>query len=337
MPTTELFGDLKTGVPVHRHWLRHGQLSAAILTYGATLQDLRLEGVAHPLVLGATRLDSYLGDMSYFGANVGRVANRLAGGRVSIAGTEHALHLAAGEKHLLHGGKEGLHHQLWHIVDANDTQVTLQLSLADGHMGFPGKLDIRLRYHIQAPATLVLEIEAVSDALTLCNIAHHSYFNLDGGADILDHRLQVDAGHYLPVNAELIPTGQIAPVGGSRFDFRNARPLRDAAPYPGYDHCFCLSGDVQPLRPVARLYSPKSGIRLRLDTTEPGLQIYDGGHINTSAQHSISQAPYGPHAGLALEAQRWPDAPHHDTFPSIALAPGEVYRQTTAWHFEKPA
>ncbi|WP_227819795.1 aldose epimerase family protein [Marinobacterium aestuarii] len=337
MSKTEVFGYLKSGAAVQRHWLRQGRLRAAILTYGATLQDLRLEGAAHPLVLGANELEPYLGDMSYFGANVGRVANRLAGGQVQIDGNKHVLQLDAGEKHLLHGGQDGLHTQLWRIIQADDARITLGLRLADGHMGFPGNLDIRLSYRIIAPATLQLEIEARTDVATLCNIAHHSYFNLDGSPDILDHQLQIDAQHYLPVDSELIPSGEIAPVQGSRFDFRNARPLRSTEPCLGYDHCFCLSRAVQPLRPVARLYSPKSGIRLRLDTTEPGLQIYDGGHINAPAQHSISQAAYGPHAGLALEAQRWPDAPHHPAFPSIALAPDELYRQTTAWHFEGPA
>nr|WP_067289419.1 aldose epimerase family protein [Marinobacterium profundum] len=337
MAQTEVFGYLNNGIPVQRLWLRRGKLRAAILTYGATLQDLRLEGVEHPLVLGATELEPYLDDMSYFGANVGRVANRLAGGHARIGGIDCTLHMPGADKHLLHGGKDGLHAQLWRIIQADDGHITLGIKLADGHMGFPGNLDIRLTYRIIAPATLQLEIEARTDAATLCNIAHHSYFNLDGSPDILDHQLLIDAEHYLPVDSEQIPSGEIAPVQGSRFDFRSPRPLRNVEPHLGYDHNFCLSRTVQPLRPVASLYSPKSGIRLRLDTTEPGLQIYDGSHINAPALHSISQTAYGPHAGLALEAQRWPDAPHHPAFPSIALTPDEVYRQSTAWHFEGPA
>jgi aldose 1-epimerase len=334
---TEIFGYLKTGQPVHRHWLQSGRLRAAILTYGASVQDLRLDGVAHPLVLGADRFGPYLDSMRCFGANVGRVANRIAGGRARINGSDHAFALQGTEKHLLHGGANGMDTLLWHIIEAHEAQITLGLSLADGHMGFPGRLDIRLTYRISAPATLQLDIEAVTDAPTLCNIAHHSYFNLDGSADILDHQLQIDADHYLPVDAELIPTGEIAPVQGSRFDFRTARPLRSTEPYLGYDHNFCLSRQVQPLRPVASLFSPKSGISLQLHSTEPGLQVYDGGHISAPAQHTLSKAPYGPHAGLALEAQHWPDAPHHEAFPSIALAPGDVYRQTTALRFEGPA
>ncbi|WP_205623945.1 aldose epimerase family protein [Marinobacterium rhizophilum] len=336
MSKTEIFGYLKTGQPVHRHWLQSGRLRAAILTYGASVQDLRLDGIAHPLVLGADRFDPYMDSMRYFGANVGRVANRIAGGRACINGSDHAFALQGTEKHLLHGGANGMDTLLWNIIEADETQITLGLSLPDGHMGFPGRLDVRLTYRISAQATLQLDIEAVTDAPTLCNIAHHSYFNLDGSPNILEHELQIDADHYLPVDAELIPTGEIAPVQGTRFDFRTARPLRSTEPDSGYDHNFCLARQVQPLRRIARLFSPKSGIGLQLHSTEPGLQVYDGGHISAPAQHTLSKAPYGPHAGLALEAQRWPDAPHHHAFPSIALAPGDVYRQTTALCFEGP-
>jgi aldose 1-epimerase len=334
---TEIFGYLQTGQPVYRHWLRSGRLRAAILTYGATLQDLRLDGVAHPLVLGANRFAPYQNSMRCFGATVGRVANRLAGGRACINGSDYAFALQGTEKHLLHGGADGMDTLLWQLIEADEAQIMLGLSLADGHMGFPGRLDIRLTYRISAPATLRMDIEAITDAPTLCNIADHSYFNLDGRPDILEHQLQIDADHYLPVDAELIPTGEIAPVQGTRFDFRTARPLRSAEPHPGYDHNFCLARQVQPLRRVASLYSSRSGISLQLHSTEPGLQVYDGGHISAPAQHTLSKTPYGPHAGLALEAQRWPDAPHHRAFPSIALAPGEIYRQTSAWDFAGPA
>ncbi len=335
MSHTEIFDYLPCGQPVHRHWLQQGSLRVAVLSYGATIQDLRLQAVDHPLVLGARRLAPYQHNMCYFGANVGRVANRIANGRARIGAVEVPLQLGHGEKHLLHGGAGGIHRQLWQIIDADDAQITLGLSLADGHMGFPGKLDIRLNYRIVAPATLQLTIEATTDASTLCNIAHHSYFNLDGSADILNHRLQIEADEYLPVDAEQIPTGEIAAVAGSRFDFTRPRPLRSGHPHQGYDHNFCLAREVQPLRRAASLHSPKSGLRLHLHTTEPGLQVYDGAHIRAAGAETLSAAAYGAHAGVALEPQRWPDAPHHPGFPSIALDPGELYRQTTCWSFER--
>ncbi len=337
MAHTEIFDYLDSGEPVHRHWLQAGKLRVAVLTYGATLQDLRLEGFEYPLVLGADRIAAYQTDALYFGATVGRVANRLARGQVTITGVKYQLDLGSGEKHLLHGGADGTQNQLWSLIEASASQITLGLRLADGHMGFPGTLDIRLTYRIIAPASLQMEIEATADAPTLCNLAHHSYYNLDSSADILDHQLQIHAPHYLPVDSELIPTGEIAPVAGSRFDFTALRPVRAAAgntPHQSYDHNFCLAYAAQPSRRAATLYSPKSGIRLHLETTEPGLQVYDGEHISVDARQTLSKAPYGPHAGIALEAQRWPDAPHQPDFPSIALSPGEVYRQTTTWTLE---
>ncbi|MEO9525575.1 aldose epimerase family protein [Marinobacter alexandrii] len=329
----ELFDHLDNGEPVLRHWLEAGQLRVAILNFGATLQDLRLAGIAHPLVLGARNVAAYRQAAQYFGATVGRVANRIAQGRATLDGRQYRLCRDSEQTHMLHGGPDGTHNQLWTIADADRDQITLKLSLPDGHMGFPGLLDIRLTYRLIAPATLEMCIEARADATTLCNFAHHSYFNLDGTPSVLDHRLQIAAEHYLPTDGALIPTGEVARVSGTRFDFRQTRPIRCDGENKSYDLNFCLDSFAGLHEPIATLHGPQSGIRMQMYSSEPGLQIYDGQHITVPADQTLSGIAYVPFAGIALEAQKWPDAVHHPAFPSIRLEPGQVYRQTTRWCF----
>ncbi|MFS2068144.1 aldose epimerase family protein [Pseudomonas sp. CT11-2] len=336
MPEIEIFDHLPTGEAIQRHWLKRGKLRVAVLSYGATLQDLRLEGVGHSLVLGATNIEPYQGVMEYFGATVGRVANRIAQGRATINGNSYQLDQNNLGKHLLHGGSDGCHKKIWCITEADHEHVTLRLSMADGHMGFPGAIDACLTYRIVGSDTLELDVEVCSDANTLCNFAHHSYYNLDGSENILDHELQVSAKHYLPVDGELIPTGEIAVVRETRFDFNTIRPIRNGAPHLGYDQNLCLSRAPQTVRRVASLRSPKSGVTMHLETTAPGLQIYDGQHIETGSAKTLSDTAYGSFAGIALEPQDWPDAVHHPGFPTTLLERGGVYRQKNRWIFEQP-
>ena len=325
------FGQLPDGQTVQRISISGGGLTAQILTFGATVQDLRLDGVAHSLVLGSPTLLPYLTDFRYFGAIVGRFANRIAGGQFDLNGQTYALNCNDGGVQTLHGGAEGAGQLVWTVAHLGPDRVTLQLTLADGHMGFPGEMQVQATYSLPGEGALRLDIQARTDAASPCSFAHHGYFNLDGAGSVRDHVLQIDAEHYLPVDPGLIPTGQIAPVADTPFDFRAPRPIGDV----GYDHNLCLSGTQQPLRQVARLVGATSGIVLTLSSTEPGLQVYDGQKIPARGLDGLDGRRYGPHGGLALETQIWPDAPNRPEFPNCILRVGEVSEQITIYRFER--
>ncbi|MDF3606274.1 galactose mutarotase [Paracoccus sp. DMF-8] len=320
---------LPDGREVQAITLQGARLTARVLTLGAIVQDLRLNGVAHPLVLGFDRVAPYLSAPGrYVGALVGRYANRIGGARFDLDGRRHDVTPNEGAN-LLHGGPDGIDLHLWTIGELALDQVELFLSLPDGHMGFPGKLDIRAVISVTDDA-LGFDLSARTDAPTLCNLAHHGYFTLDDAGDIRRHRLMIHAGRYLPVDAALIPTGRIAPVAGTGFDFRAMRPIGD---HP-YDHNFCLSDMRAALRPVARLQG-QSGLSMTVETTEPGLQLYDGRHFDGIS--GLEGRRYGPHAGVALETQNWPDAPNRPGFPDAVLRPGDDWRAITRYCFAQAA
>lgn len=318
----QVFGTTPEGQTIHRFELAGGGLNARVLTWGGILQDLRLEGVPYSLVLNFPDLAGYLNSTAYIGGNVGRFANRIAHGRASIAGHSYQLDTNFLGKHLLHGGSAGADRQVWTVTAYTENSLSLKLVLADGQMGFPGELTVTLHYRLLASACLELEFLATTTAPTLCNFAHHSYFNLDGAESIQNHHLQIQAEHYLPVDAEAIPTGEVASVQNTAFDFRELKPVNWQG--SSYDHNFCTAHSQQILRPVAYLQGEK-GIRMGLATTEPGLQFYDGAHLDV----------YPAYAGLALEPQAWPDAPNHAHFPRAELLPGQVYRQVTRYGFSQ--
>ncbi|MEV8468111.1 aldose epimerase family protein [Fluviibacterium sp. DFM31] len=309
----------------------NGALTARILPYGATLQDLRLEGTPHALVLGHPTARDYVDSTAYFGAVVGRCANRIANGRYDLEGKTCHTPRNFLDRHTLHGGGNSIERMVWQVVSRTETEVSLHLHLPDGHEGFGGNLDLRLTYRILPPAVLSFELTATTDSASLCNIAPHWYFNLDGTGPICDHRLSVVARHYLPVDQELIPTGEIAPVAGTPFDFQTARAVGDVL----YDHNFCLSDGPQPCREVARLTGPMSGITLTLSTTEPGLQVYSGAYLDETERSTLNGQPYTPFTGIALEPQGWPDAPNQPGFPSVVLRQGETYRHVSTFAFSR--
>lgn len=321
----QVFGVTPDGQDVYSFELTGGGLTARVLTWGGVLQDLRLAGVPYSLVLGFPDLNSYLHSKAYIGGNVGRFANRIAQGRASIAGQTYQLDTNFLGKHLLHGGTAGADRQVWTVTTHAETTLSLQLVLTDGHMGFPGELTVELHYRLLPTASLEVEFIATTSAPTLCNFAHHSYFNLDDAGSIQNHQLQIAANHYLPVDAEAIPTGEIAAVANTAFDFRELTPINWQQAQ--YDHNFCTADSKQVLRPVAYLQG-QTGVSMTLATTEPGLQFYDGKYLDGG---------FAAHAGLALEPQAWPDAPNHAHFPSAELLPGQVYRQVTHYRFSKVA
>lgn len=306
--------------------LRGGGLTARLLTLGATVQDLRMDGVDHPLVLGCPDPADYLGDGLYLGAVVGRFANRIGGARFTLDGREYRTDPNFRGRHTLHGGARGTHWHLWTIEDARPDAATLSLALPDGDMGFPGALSVRADIALRDGA-LIVDLSATADAPTPCNLAHHGYFILDDTGDVRGHRLRIAADRYLPVDDDLIPLDP-APVEGTRFDFRAARSIAPGA----YDHNFCLSdGPVAP-RVVAEL-TGGTGIRMRIETDQPGLQVYDGAHFKEMA--GLDNRRYGPFAGVALETQGWPDAPNRPDFPDAILRPGETYRHHAAYRFSR--
>lgn len=326
------FGEMPDGSAVERISISAGGLSADVLTYGSVLQDLRLAGHAPSLVLGFDTLDHYLKYSPYFGATAGRCANRIRDGHLALDGVDYQLDRNFLKRHHLHGGAAGIGKRLWQIEAVDSDLVSLSIQLADGEMGYPGNMNIKLTYRLLAEGILDISFAATTDKLTLCNLAHHSYFNLTGGESILDHRLRIAADSYTPVDDELIPTGELQSVAGSIFDFREFSELGPITQKQGIDHNFCLSDQRQALRPVACLESPNSNVSLEVRSTEPGLQVYDGARIAPPVP-GLDGLNMGAHAGIALEPQVWPDAIHHGHFPQATLRPDEVYRQHTQYVF----
>ena len=304
-------------------------MTARILTWGATLQDLRLDGYENPLVIGFSNFQDYLDHSQYHGVTAGRVINRIGGARAIIDGAVHRLTSNQSGGHMLHGGRAGYGARDWRLVDRSPTHVTLALTDPDGSMGFPGTVEARCRYSLIEGPALRIDLMATSDRPTLVNLGHHSYFNLDGSDDIRTHHLSIAADRYLPADEDCLPIGEIAPVAGTSFDFRHKREIAGS-----YDHNFCLADWRRPLAPVAELFSPRSGVSMGLLTTEPGLQFYTGQGLS-GAGSCLGGLGNAAHAGLCLEPQMWPDAPNHPHFPSIALTPDDSYHQISQFMFSR--
>ncbi|GHJ37883.1 aldose epimerase family protein [Streptomyces sp. TS71-3] len=319
------FGALPDGTPVHRWTLERAGVRVRVLTYGAIVQSVRVpdrDGHGAEVVLGFEDLDGYLEHASpYFGALVGRYANRIGGARFTLDGTVHRLPANEG-RNILHGGDGGFDKRVW---DAAPVPHGVRLSRVspDGEEGFPGRLEVSATYTLDESGALRIAYEAVTDAPTVLNLANHAYWNL-GGADsgtAGGHELRIAASRITPVDAEHIPTGELAAVEGTRFDFREARKTG-----AGYDHNFVLDkGVTERAEPVAELFDPASGRVLTVATTEPGVQLYTGDHIGHGS--------FGPTAGTALETQHFPDGPNQPGFPGTVLRPGAVFRSETVYGF----
>lgn len=323
-----VFARLADGTAVDRVALRGGRLEVGVLSYGALIQSLAVDGF--PVVLGFDAFAPYLRNPAYLGVIAGRCANRIARGRFRLDGAAHALPCNDADNHL-HGGDGGFSTRLWAVGEVEEHAVTLTLDSAAGDQGYPGRVRVSCRYEIRADATLRITLTGETDAPTLLNLAAHSYFNLDGSPDVLGHRLSVAADSYLPVDAQAIPTGEIRAVAGSPFDFRRPRRLAGDGPRPALDHNFCLAAAPSPApRPAARLEAADGSLALDIATTEPGLQVYDGAKLDVAGPGGRR---YGAHAGLCLEPQRWPDAINHPGFAGAVLRPGETYRQITDYVF----
>ncbi len=339
MKDGEVFGTTQAGEAIRRFTIRGGGLSANIIGWGAIIQDLRLAGHDAPLVLGFDRFEAYEADTAYFGALIGRYANRIRDGRFALGGTRYQTDRNFLDRHTLHGGAHGFSNRPWTVSLHGHDFVTLTLHDAAGSMGFPGSLEVTCTYRLKIPGTLSVEISATCEETTLCNLTQHSYFNLDdgGAGDVFDHRMAIFAGAYLPVDRDLLPTGVVQPVDDTPFDFRQARPLRLGGEDRDflYDHNFCLAPARGPLRQAAWVQGAVSGVEMELWTSEPGMQLYTGQHAAPSFP-GLGGLGYGPSSGFCLEPQVWPDAPNRPYFPQATLSPGSVYHHVTEYRFSLP-
>lgn len=320
-----------------------------VITLGATITALRVagrDGTRDDVVLGLDDVEGYLERSPYFGCVVGRYANRIARGRFSIDGATYTLAVNHPPNHL-HGGNRGFDKQVYEaraVTSGEGRGVRLSRTSPDGEEGYPGEVQFAVRYLLDDDDRLLIDYYATSSRATPFNPAQHSYFNLAGArsSDVLGHELLVVADRFTPVDATLIPTGELAPVDGTPFDFRSPTPIgariADADPQlaiaGGYDHNYMLRPPVRPgaLVHAARLHDPLTGRTLDVHTTEPGLQLYTGNFLDGSLVGSDGRR-LGRHAGLCLETQHFPNSPNHPEFPEAILRPGRTFRSRTTWQF----
>jgi aldose 1-epimerase len=351
----ESFGTLPDGRAVDQYVLtnKNGMVVKAI-TYGGIITSIRVpdtSGTFENVVLGFDELARYLSDeyreaSPYFGAIIGRYANRIEDGRFTLDGQAYKLATNNGPNHL-HGGDEGFNRRLWEAEPfENDSArgVVFTYTSPDGEEGYPGRLDTEVTYTLTDDNELVFGYRATTTEATPVNLTQHSYFNLSGQSEgtILDHRLTINADAFTFVNENLIPTGELQPVEGTPFDFTMATPIgarinqvNQQLQYAGgYDHNFVLNREdagAGSLVRAARVYDPESGRHLTVRTTEPGLQFYSGNFLDGRLEGP--NGPYEHRSGLALETQHFPNSPNEENFPSTILRPGETYRSRTVYEF----
>ncbi|MCX4909035.1 aldose epimerase family protein [Streptomyces sp. NBC_00878] len=346
----ELFGTLADGALVHRWSLENGGTRLKVLSYGGVVQSLELpdrHGRYANVSLGFATIEEYEASSPYFGALIGRYGNRIAGGRFTLDGEEHGLPANNGGNNL-HGGPEGFDRQVWDVEDftaGSDVGLILRRTAADGEMGFPGTLTTKVTYTLTGQGDWRVDYEAVTDRATVVNLTHHLYWNLagEGTGPVHGHELTIAASRYTPVDAHLVPTGELADVAGTPFDFREPRTvgaglrLRTDDPQlrhaQGLDHNLVLDkGLTERPEHIATVHEPLSGRTLRIATTEPGVQLYSGNFLDGTLVGPGGHA-YGPGDALCLETQHFPDSPNRPEFPSTVLRPGQTYRTTTVHSF----
>jgi len=340
------YGTTKDGQAVDLYTLTNAKgVVAKVMTYGALLTELHVPDRAGQLadvVLGFKTLQGYEGGHPYFGATVGRVANRIAKGRFRLGGQEYTLAVNNGPNHL-HGGLKGFDKRVWKaqaVRAAGGAAVRFTYTSADMEEGYPGALTATVTYTLTHSNELRLDYTATTDKPTIVNLTNHSYFNLagDGQGTILDHELTILADRYTPVDGTLIPTGEIASVRGTVMDFYRATPIgvrisEVPGPAPGgYDHNYVLSHGGRVLAMSATVREPKSGRVMEVLTSEPGVQLYTGNFLDGTITGKAGVA-YQKHFGFCLETQHFPDAINHPNFPPVVLQPGRTFKSTTVYRF----
>jgi aldose 1-epimerase len=345
----EPYGKTPDGAVVDVYTLTNKRgMAAQIITYGGTVTSLKVPdraGNMANVVLGYPQLEGYLSDTSYFGAIIGRYGNRIAGGRFSLNGAEYTLAKNDGPNSL-HGGAKGFNKRIWQAKEASGPEgsgLTLTYTSTDGEEGYPGSLSVQVTYHVTEQNELRIDYNAKTDKPTVVNLTNHSYFNLsgEGSGDVLGHQLEIMADRYTPVDATLIPTGELAPVAGTPFDFTKPKAIgaqiRDAHPQivlgRGYDHNFVLQrpSSSEPAL-AARVQDPRTGRVMEVYTTEPGVQFYSSNFLNGTVVGTGGHT-YRQGDAFCLETQHFPDSPNKPSFPSTVLQPGSEYRTTTIYRF----
>ena len=343
----EPFGSTAAGEQVDRYTLTNGHVRVRILTLGGILQTIETpdrRGRLANVTLGFATLAPYETNSPYFGALIGRYANRIANGRFTLDGVTYQLPIN-NPPNSLHGGDVGFNKRVWAAqpVRGRDTVgLRLRLVSPDGDQGYPGTLTAKVTYTLTATGGIRMDYRATTDRATIVNLTNHAYFNLagEGTGTIYDHRLYLNASRYTPVDPTLIPTGSIDPVAGTPLDFTHPTAIgtriRDSFPQlligRGYDHNFVLDRHGAGLSLAARVVEPTSGRTLTIYTDQPGIQFYSGNFLDGTLV-GTSGRTYRQSDGFALETQHFPDSPNHPNFPSTVLRPGEVYRTTTIYQF----
>jgi aldose 1-epimerase len=343
--TTQPFGKMPDGTSVEIHSLSDGTYEARIATYGGVIVSLKVpdrSGKSVDVVLGFDDLNGYVGNFNgsstaFFGAIIGRYANRIAHGAFSLDGQKYSLPLNDGQNSL-HGGPHGFNNVVWKAKPI-DNGVELTYVSKDGEAGYPGTLSAVVRYTL-VKGDLSIEYSATTDKDTVVNLTNHSYFNLAGQGDILNHQLALHASRFTPVDAGLIPTGELKSVESTPFDFRKATAIGARINADdeqlhlghGYDHNWVLDSKGGILAEAAELYDPASGRVLKVLTDQPGIQFYSGNFLNGSIKGKGGK-PDELHAALCLETQHFPDSPNHSDFPTTELKPGERYHTVTVFRF----
>lgn len=339
------WGKTAAGEEVKLFTLRnaHG-MEARITNWGGYIVALKVadkKGRFDDVVLGFDSLDGYLAKNPFFGCITGRYANRIGGAKFQIDGAEYQVTPNSG-KHQLHGGKEGFDKKLWAatpIQTGNDIGVKLTYTSADGEEGFPGTLQCTVTYRLSPDNGLQIDYKATTDKPTVLNLTNHAYFNLagEGSGDILGHELTIPTDQITATDDDLIPTGEIVSIKGTPLDFTTPHTIgeRIGADFKpliqgiGYDHNYVLSGSGMKLAAIVK--EPKSGRVMTVRTTEPGVQLYTGNHLN--GVNGKGGHIYAKRNGLCLETQHYPDSPNHPNFPSVILRPGETFESTTIYQF----
>ena len=343
--TRHPFGKTTDGTAVEIFTLSDGTHEARIATYGGVLISFKTpdrNGKVADVVLGFDDIDGYVSNFNgpsdaFFGALIGRYANRIAHGAFSLEGKQYSLPKNNGEN-ILHGGPHGFNNVVWKAKPIANG-VELSYFSKDGEEGFPGNLSAHVRYTLNG-GNLRIEYFATTDKPTVVNLTNHSYFNLAGQGDILNHELALQASRFTPVDAGLIPTGELKDVRATPFDFREAKAIGSRISENdeqlhlghGYDHNWVLDHPQAKLAEAAELYDPSTGRVLKVLTDQPGIQFYSGNFLDGSIKGKGGR-PYELHAGLCLETQHFPDAPNHPDFPTTELRPGQRYHTVTVFEF----
>jgi len=343
-PKREAFGTAD-GKPVERYTLTNANgIELKAISYGGIITSLRVPdrtGKMDDIVLGFDSLDGYLKDPPFFGAIIGRYGNRIGKGQFTLDGKTYKLATNNGPNHL-HGGNKGFDKVVWTVEPVGRNGLAFSRVSPDGEEGYPGNLQVRVTYTLTDKNELIVDYRASTDKATPVNLTQHSYFNLAGqsSGDILGHQLTLHADRYTPVDDTLIPTGELAPVAGTPFDFRKATAIgariNNDDPQlkagKGYDHNWVLNRTGNALQPAARVVEPSTGRTLDISTTEPGIQFYSGNFLDGTITGK-GGAVYKHRTGFCLETQHYPDSPNHPQFPTTTLRKGATYKSTTIYRF----